>query len=114
MKFAALIPTLALLAVATPANATTIRCQAGVFWFDNAKADVTVTIDEDRNSGTINVFGVTHAAACTVKGLERRCDFGEDFDYALVIEPGGNARYYDFSQTRSGQSVRPSQLFTCK
>ena len=113
MRFA-IMTALALIALAAPANAKTIRCQAGSWWDSSAKADVTITINEGDNSSAINVFGSTHAAICYVKGLERRCVFGEDFDFALIIESGGDGRYYDFSNARSHEVVDPSQPFICR
>lgn len=70
-------------------------------------------VDKGRESGQIKVAGVTHKAKFSVKGFERRWDFGLSSDYAFVIEPNGNASYYDFSQSKPGEAVQPSIRMKC-
>jgi hypothetical protein len=62
--------------------------------------------------------GVTNPAAYSVRGFEMRWNFGEleenIFPYALVIEPNGSSRYYDFSKSPKGTIVQPSQFYQCR
>lgn len=67
--------------------------------------------------GEVSVAGVTHLAWFKVAGLNRRWDFDynerrETFRYALIIEPDGSGRYYNFSNSSDG-SAKASQLFKC-
>jgi hypothetical protein len=75
-------------------------------------------VNKGRNSGKIKVAGVTHEADFGVKGFERRWNFGlsSDFtyDYSFIIEPNGNASYYDFSHSETGEIVKPSIRLKCK
>lgn len=113
MRYAALI----LILLAGTANAETFKCKSGTYW-DSSKIVVIATINEDGESGTIKVAGVTYQARYKVKGFDRRWDFGlqDDgtFDYAFILKPGGNATYYDFSSAESGESVSGRQVFFCK
>jgi hypothetical protein len=76
---------------------------------------VTATVNSDREHGTIAVSGATHDARFRVAGFNRRWDFGPKRDgsflYAFVIEPNGEAAYYDFSME---SRTRPSILMKCR
>jgi len=67
--------------------------------------------------GTVSVTGITHRAIFSVKGLERRWDFGEnsegEYGYAFVIDSQGGGAYYDFSGSETGEIVWPSQTYHC-
>lgn len=116
MRYVALI--LILILTAGTANAETFKCQAGPFGSSGDKVVVTATINEDGETGTIKVAGVTHQAKYHVEGFDRRWDFElqEDgtFDYALVLKVSGVATYYDFSSAEAGEPISGSQLFVCK
>jgi len=70
---------------------------------------VTATVNSDREHGTIAVSGATHDATFQVAGFNRRWNFGRKGDaylYAFVIEPNGDAAYYDFSmESRTKASI---------
>ena len=76
----------------------------------------TARIFEDRESGSIDVAGVTHSTHFRVAGFERRWNFGSDnddsgFGYSLIIKPDGTAGYYDFT---SSDTADPDMLLTCR
>ena len=114
MRYAALI----LILLAGTANAETFKCQAGPYWELGAKIVVTATINKDGEFGSIKVAGVTHSAAYSVEGFDRRWNFGMQNDltyhYAFVLKPDGIAIYYDFSSADVGETVTGSQFFFCK
>lgn len=62
--------------------------------------------------------GTIQTAQYSVAGFQRRWDFGlgtdGSFRYAFVIDPNGMARYYDFSNVKSGEKVQASMAFQCK
>ena len=69
--------------------------------------------DDKPGSGEVSVTGITHRARFSVEGLERRWDFGENGEYAFVINPQGGGAYYDFSDSALGEIVQPSQTYGC-
>lgn len=76
------------------------------------------SVNAGRESGQIKVAGVVHEARFQTKGFERRWDFGlsDDFTYhyAFVVEPNGDASYYDFSSSKKVEIVKPSIFMKCK
>ncbi len=75
---------------------------------------VTATIEPSRKKGNITVAGVTRTALYRVKGFNRRWDFGRrrsGYRYAFVIEPNGDASYYDFGGKKR---TKPSNFFKCR
>ncbi len=62
--------------------------------------------------GRVVVAGVAHPAMFRVQGIDRRWDFGDDFQYAFIIRPSKRGSYYDFSMEK--EKVKPSQLFECR
>ncbi len=76
---------------------------------------VTATVDEGRETGTIEVAGVTQSTKFQVAGFDRRWDFGllptGGFQYTFVIKPNGDASYYDFGDAKE---AKPSNLMKCK
>jgi hypothetical protein len=114
MRYTALI----LILLAGTANAETFKCRAGSYWEAGGKIVVTTTINEDGETGTINVAGVTHQATYQVQGFDRRWDFGlqddGSYNYAFVLKPDGTAIYYDFSNAEAGEIISGSQVFSCK
>lgn len=75
---------------------------------------VTATVEAGRKKGNISVAGVTHAAAFQVEGFDRRWDFGplpdRSYRYAFVIEPNGDATYFDFGNKAK---AKPSNFMKC-
>ena len=87
--------------------------------FDFSKETVAVELTrktpdgEAKGSGEVSVAGFTHKALFRIAGVERRWDFGDEFNYAFVIKPGGDGAYYDFSSVEDGGTTSPSQRFNC-
>ena len=63
--------------------------------------------------GVVSVAEMTYPALFRVVGFDRRWDFGDEFNFAFLIEPSGSGRYYDFSSVEDGGSTKPSQHFNC-
>ena len=78
---------------------------------------VTATGEAGRKEGNISVAGVTHAAVFEVAGFNRRWDFGplpnSSFRYAFVIEPNGDATYFDFGNEGKARA-NPSNFMKCR
>jgi hypothetical protein len=76
---------------------------------------VTATVEEGRKKGNISVAGVTHVSQFEVAGFDRRWDFSllPDFSYryAFIIEPNGDARYFDFGNEKKAM---PSNFMKCR
>ncbi len=76
---------------------------------------VTATVETGRKKGNISVAGVTQAAMFQVAGFNRRWDFGRlpdrSYRYAFVIEPNGDAAYFDFG---NAAKAKPSNFMTCR
>ena len=68
--------------------------------------------------GTVRLLGlVEHEAQFRVDGLDRRWNFGDDdgaYHFAIVIEPNGDGRYYDFSDVPTGETTGPKQSYYCE
>jgi hypothetical protein len=79
---------------------------------------VVASVNAGRETGKIKVAGVVHETIFQTKGFERRWDFGlahdSTYDYAFVVEPNGDASYYDFSRSKKGGIVKPSIFMKCK
>lgn len=72
-----------------------------------------ISRDHTYGEGKVSAGGIIHTARFRINGLDRRWDFGSDFDYAFIIEPDGTGRYYDFSQVESGESTGPKETYKC-
>ena len=90
-------------------------------WSDHNKATPLFTLGRVRVGGKdvggeVSVAGITHPAYFQVAGLERRWDWDYHdeggFRYALIIEPDGTGKYYDFSASDDGR-VEARQFFKC-
>ena len=93
----------------------TWRCFAST---DHRKATVLFTLVRVRSGdmeifGEVSVAGVSHLAGFKVSGLDRRWNFGHDYQYAFIIKPDGTGLYYDFSTSGDG-SAKPSDFFRCQ
>jgi len=75
---------------------------------DSETVLVTATVEEGRKKGSISVAGVTHSTQFEVAGFDRRWDFGllpsRSYRYAFVIEPNGDARYFDFGDEKEAKA----------
>ena len=69
--------------------------------------------DDKSGFGEVSITGITHRARFSVEGLDRRWDFGENGEYAFVINAQGGGAYYDFSDADAGEVVQPSLGFGC-
>ncbi len=101
------------------ANAEVIEswvCQESIFGsWDNIL--VTANVNKGRESGAIAVAGIKYQSKFSIEGFNRRFDFGQDsdgHDYSFIIEPNGDASYYDFSNASKNQRVRASMRLYCK
>ena len=63
--------------------------------------------------GKVSVAGITHRTRFKIAGFERRWDFGENLNYAFVINPNGDGAYYDFSRLKPGETTTARQLYNC-
>ena len=75
---------------------------------------VVAEVNECRVTGEIAVAGEKYKTFFKITGSGRRWDFGEDFKYALTIMPGGEGKYYDFTNAESDKTTQPSYLLDCK
>ncbi len=105
-----LVIVIALVAFASPAKAEQWNCYDNEYSsrVNSSKVIVVVTADTKNNTGKVKVAGTIHSARYSVKGFDRRWDFGS---YAFLIEPNGYAFYYDFS---SSDTAKPSMILFCK
>ena len=69
--------------------------------------------DDKSGFGEVSITGITHRARFSVEGLDRRWDFGENGEYAFVINAQGGGAYYDFSDADAGEVVQSSLEFGC-
>ena len=112
--------TTVLILLAGTANAETFQCQAGQFWYDGGTIVVSATINEDGESGTIEVAGVKYATGYMVVGFNRRWDWtdGDGINdgnwFAFVIYPSGAGSYVNFGSGKGRKNKKADQFFTCK
>ena len=102
-----LIIVIALVAFAGLANAEQWNCYESKH---SSEVIVVVTADTKNNTGTVKVAGTSQSASYSVKGFNRRWDFGGPNKYAFVIEPDGEATYYEIH----GPVKVANQHFYCK
>jgi hypothetical protein len=85
---------------------------SGGYWADIL---VRALVGKNRETGYVQVAGVSQASRFQVKGFSRRWDFGlseeNSYKYAFVIEPNGGASYYDFSLKKQS---KPSIAMKCR
>ncbi|MDL1870125.1 hypothetical protein FBQ98_11945 [Gammaproteobacteria bacterium PRO6] len=109
------LPFLLFLAACPSTYASPIEVWECAEYYQRSEILVTATVDEGRTSGSILVAGVKHNAQFEVKGFDRRWDFGlardGTFDYAFIISPNGDGRYYDFSHK---SEAKPGQFMNCR
>ena len=76
---------------------------------------VRAVVEKGRKIGTVEVAGVKHNSGFAVKGFNRRWDFGlaDDltYNFAFIIQPNGDASYYDFS---TESKAKPSIFMKCR
>lgn len=78
-----------------------------LLWLVNAGQDSYIKFYEER-----------FPARYQLKGLNRRWDWDTSpdftYNYAVILEPDGLAKYYDFSRAEPGETVKAAQYFRCK
>jgi len=103
-----LVIVITLVAFAGLANAEQWNCYKNKY---SSEVIVVVTADTKNNTGIVKVAGTSQSASYSVQGFNRRWDFGDPNNYAFVIEPDGDANYYEIMGY--GLEVRRMALF-CK
>lgn len=71
-----------------------------------------VSVDQFENAGYV-LYGsssVGTIAVYTRQGLTLRWDWGDNFEYSIVIEPDGTGYYYDFTNSTDG-TARPTGIY---
>ena len=66
--------------------------------------------------GKVVAAGRTNNAYFAVDGLDRTWSWpvgGERITYSIVVEPDGDARYYDFGGVADDESTIASQVYDC-
>ncbi|MBC6428333.1 MAG: hypothetical protein GDA55_03770 [Cellvibrionales bacterium] len=66
--------------------------------------------------GHVKVFDKTFEAFVAMEGLKKRWNWGigeDGFKYSLTLDASGDAAYYDFSMSKEGDAVKPSELYRC-
>jgi len=109
---AVVLLTASAMAHATPVETWECRDRFAVNW---KSILVTATVESGREKGNIAVAGITQEAVFRVEGFDRRWDFGllanGSYRYSFIIEPNGDAAYYDFGEAGT---AKPSHLMTCR
>ena len=101
-------------------EAETWRCQNHRGYAFNESTPILVVATRFTDgSGTVKVAGVTQMAAFSIDGFDRRWDFGPALKsghtrYAFVIQPNGNAGYYDFTYADEKGKTSARQSYLCK
>ena len=54
---------------------------------------VVATVNDDRQTGVIEVAGTSYETRYGVNGFDRTWVFGEDNEFGFIIEPSGRAKY---------------------
>lgn len=103
------LPIVVLLMIVSTAEAKPIEVwECKDMYADSETVLVTATVEEGRKKGSISVAGVTHSTRFEVAGFDRRWDFGllpsRSYRYAFVIEPNGDARYFDFGGEKEAKA----------
>jgi len=81
---------------------------------DIAGVVVKALVFDGRESGRIEVAGVSHTTIFRIDGFYRRWDFGfsgTSYNFAFIISPDGRGRYLDFEGEKN---VKPSFFLKCR
>jgi hypothetical protein len=104
------LPIVVLLMIVATAEAKPIEVwECKDIFADSETVLVTATVEAGRKKGSISVAGVMHSARFEVAGFDRRWDFGErsrSYRYAFVIEPDGDAAYFDFGDEKKANAKK--------
>jgi TonB C terminal len=94
------------------------ECTDPVGRFDDDQPVVVVaTVNNDGETGQIDVAGVTYATDYTVIGFDRRWGSGgndEIYEFLLLIKPNGDATYMNFGDDPDDYSMPDIQRFFCR
>ena len=88
---AVLIFTLSLTAPLQAAAAEVFECREGNM--DSFPVVVVATVNDDRETGLIEVAGTSYETQYSVNGFDRMWVFGKDNAFGFMIEPSGRAKY---------------------
>jgi len=106
-------------APATEADGHAFSCRAK-FRSNSGQIAVVAKVNSDGETGEVSVSGQTQQARYAVAGFDRRWDFGLDpegaANYAFVIEPSGDGKYFELEPSRSVslKYLVARQYFDCK
>lgn len=75
--------------------------------------EITSAYKDGFGFARVSVASMDYPAFYSVKGINRRWDFGNDFNFSITLKPDGNGAYYDFSDIEAGESTSPEQTFRC-
>ena len=77
-----------------------------------------ITYRDNPEDGYVTLSDdVLYGAYHQYKGIERQWDFDCDengCDYAIILKPTGSAHYYDFSESKIGDTVNSSYVLDCE
>ena len=106
-----LILALLLTGSASAALGATFECR-DAYGIIKSAVLVVAQVNEDRESGTIEVAGVTHQTEYRVIGFDRTWAWGGDGDefplFVFVIQPDGTGLYF------VSPAATPKQRFKCR
>ena len=116
MKYAAFT---VLLLFASVTHAETWECKAvnPNTGYVEGRVVVRAMINDDRETGKIDVADTKYDTKYKVDGFNRQWDFGDlngKNRFSFIIQPSGLAHYYDFSMTNSDGAVSNIQIFGCR
>ncbi len=100
---------LLLLATGASAQSEMWGCQSGSGQSGNGAVLLSLTVNDERESGEISVIGIVYDAQFEIRGFDRWWSFtdGSEGSYTFRIEPNG-AGYYDVLSDSDGVISRQS------
>ena len=81
--------------------------------YSKPRAVVVLTRWRDRPGGQVWASGSTWMADYGIEGINRRWDFG-DGRYAVILQPDGAGRYYDFTFAGDDGKAEQRNAFQCE
>ena len=81
--------------------------------YSKPRAVVVLTRWRDRPGGQVWASGSTWMADYGIEGINRRWDFG-DGRYAVILQPDGVGKYYDFAFAGDNGKAEQRDAFQCE
>ena len=81
--------------------------------YSKPRAVVVLTRWRNRPGGQVWASGSTWTADYGIEGINRRWDFG-DGRYAVILQPDGAGRYYDFTFAGDDGKAEQRNAFQCE